>query len=82
MSYDHERIEAKWQQIWEKERTFYVEVDESRPKFYNVCMYPYPSGALHQGHVRNYTYGDLLTRYKTMQGFNVLSPMGLSLIHI
>ena len=76
MSYDHERIEAKWQQIWEKERTFYVEVDESRPKFYNVCMYPYPSGALHQGHVRNYTYGDLLTRYKTMQGFNVLSPMG------
>ncbi len=76
MSYDHERIEAKWQEVWEKHRTFNVTKDESRPKFYNLCMYPYPSGALHQGHVRNYTFGDLLTRYKTMQGYNVLSPMG------
>ena len=76
MSYDHKTIEAKWQKLWEEDRTFYTEVDESRPKFYNVCMYPYPSGALHQGHVRNYTYGDLLTRYKRMRGFNVLSPMG------
>ncbi len=76
MSYDHKTIEAKWQKLWEQDRTFYTEVDESRPKFYNVCMYPYPSGALHQGHVRNYTYGDLLTRYKRMRGYNVLSPMG------
>ena len=76
MSYDHEAIEAKWQQRWEAGRVFYVEEDDSKPKFYNVCMYPYPSGAIHQGHVRNYTYGDLLTRYKTMRGFNVLSPMG------
>ncbi len=76
MSYDHKTIEAKWQRIWEEEKLFQVEADPARPKFYNVTMYPYPSGALHQGHIRNYTYGDLLTRYKTMQGFNVLSPMG------
>jgi leucyl-tRNA synthetase len=76
MSYDHEAIEAKWQERWESDRVFYVDEDPSRPKFYNVCMYPYPSGAIHQGHVRNYTYGDLLTRYKRMRGFNVLSPMG------
>jgi len=76
MSYDHKAIEARWQKRWESEGVFHAEEDPARPKFYNVCMYPYPSGALHQGHVRNYTYGDLLTRYKTMQGFNVLSPMG------
>jgi leucyl-tRNA synthetase len=76
MSYDHQAIEAKWQERWEAQRVFYVTEDDSKPKFYNVCMYPYPSGAIHQGHVRNYTYGDLLTRYKTMKGFNVLSPMG------
>jgi leucyl-tRNA synthetase len=76
MSYDHQTIEAKWQKRWETERIFEVTEDPARPKFYNVCMYPYPSGALHQGHVRNYTYGDLITRYKMMQGYNVLSPMG------
>ncbi len=76
MSYDHRTIEAKWQQRWATERTFSVSVDESRPKFYNVSMYPYPSGELHMGHLRNYTYVDLLTRYRTMQGYNVLSPMG------
>ena len=76
MSYDHQKIEAKWQDLWETSGVFRTGEDESRPKFYNLCMYPYPSGALHQGHVRNYTFGDLLTRYKTMQGFNVLSPMG------
>jgi leucyl-tRNA synthetase len=76
MSYDHKAIEAKWQDRWETDRVFYVTENASKPKFYNVCMYPYPSGAIHQGHVRNYTYGDLLTRYKTMRGFNVLSPMG------
>ncbi len=76
MAYDHKSIEAKWQKIWADEKTFEASEDESRPKFYNLCMYPYPSGALHQGHVRNYTFGDLLTRYKTMTGHNVLSPMG------
>ncbi|HEX5694797.1 MAG TPA: leucine--tRNA ligase [Acidimicrobiia bacterium] len=76
MTYDHVAIEAKWQQRWETEGVFRAAEDESMPKFYNLCMYPYPSGALHQGHVRNYTFGDLLTRYKTMRGFNVLSPMG------
>jgi len=76
MTYDHQKIEAKWQERWAMERVFNVTEDPSKPKFYNLCMYPYPSGALHQGHVRNYTFGDLLTRYKTMRGFNVLSPMG------
>ncbi|HSO49320.1 MAG TPA: class I tRNA ligase family protein, partial [Acidimicrobiia bacterium] len=76
MTYDHKAIEAKWQQRWETEGVFRAAEDEAMPKFYNLCMYPYPSGALHQGHVRNYTFGDLLTRYKTMRGFNVLSPMG------
>jgi len=76
MTYDHQKIEAKWQERWANERVFNVTEDPSKPKFYNLCMYPYPSGALHQGHVRNYTFGDLLTRYKTMRGFNVLSPMG------
>lgn len=76
MSYDHTSIEPKWQQRWEDDGIFEVTEDPSKPKFYNVCMYPYPSGALHQGHVRNYTFGDLLTRYKTMRGFNVLAPMG------
>ncbi|MGD2060258.1 MAG: leucine--tRNA ligase [Acidimicrobiia bacterium] len=76
MSYDHTAIEAKWQKRWEDEGVFEVVEDESKPKFYNVAMYPYPSGELHVGHVRNYTYIDLITRYKMMQGFNVLCPMG------
>ncbi|CAN5818645.1 leucine--tRNA ligase [soil metagenome] len=76
MPYDHQKIEAAWQERWAHSRVFEVVVDPDRPKFYNLCMYPYPSGTLHQGHVRNYTFGDLLTRYKTMRGFNVLSPMG------
>lgn len=75
-AYDTARIEPEWQERWEAERVFNVTEDPSKPKFYNVCMYPYPSGDIHMGHVRNYTYGDLLTRYKTMQGFNVLSPFG------
>ncbi len=76
MYYDHKKIEAKWQDIWASQRVFEVDEDNSRPKFYNVAMYPYPSGDLHVGHLRNYTYIDLITRYKMMQGFNVLSPMG------
>jgi leucyl-tRNA synthetase len=76
MSYDHHAIEAKWQDRWESEGVFHTIEDPSRPKFYSVAMYPYPSGELHIGHIRNYTYIDLITRYKMMQGFNVLSPMG------
>jgi valyl-tRNA synthetase len=67
-SYDFDAVERKWQERWEKDRTFFVTEDPSRPKFYNVTMYPYPSGELHMGHVRNYTYGDLLTRYHMMRG--------------
>jgi leucyl-tRNA synthetase len=76
MSYDHNAIEAKWQDRWEADSTFRAVEDESMPKFYNVAMYPYPSGELHVGHIRNYTYIDLITRYKMMRGFNVLCPMG------
>ncbi|HJR92946.1 MAG TPA: leucine--tRNA ligase [Acidimicrobiia bacterium] len=76
MSYDHQKIEAKWQERWAAERTFNVVEDPSRPKFYSVQMYPYPSGELHMGHLRNYTYVDLVTRYRTMRGFNTLAPMG------
>src|SRR5688572_21218087 len=76
MSYDFAAIEPKWQQRWAQERVFNVESDPDRPKFFNVQMYPYPSGEMHMGHLRNYTYVDLITRYKTMRGLNVLSPMG------
>ncbi len=76
MPYDFVSVERKWQERWEAERTFYVSEDPSRPKYYNLQMYPYPSGDLHMGHLRNYSYVDLLTRYRRMQGYNVLSPMG------
>lgn len=76
MEYDVAEIEAKWQDLWEREKTFYTTEDGDRPKYYNLQMYPYPSGDLHMGHLRNYTYVDLLTRYRRMQGYNVLSPMG------
>ena len=75
-AYDVDSIERKWRDRWESERTFYVTEDPARPKFYNVQMYPYPSGDLHMGHLRNYSYVDLLTRYRRMQGYNVLCPMG------
>ncbi|MBU1225782.1 MAG: leucine--tRNA ligase [Actinobacteria bacterium] len=74
--YPHEAIERKWQSRWADERTFYVDEAPGRPKFYNLQMYPYPSGDLHMGHIRNYSYTDLLTRYLTMKGHNVLAPMG------
>jgi len=69
-------IEPKWQRIWEEQRLFYVSEDDSRPKYYLLEMFPYPSGRIHMGHVRNYTIGDVVGRYKTMRGFNVLHPMG------
>ncbi|MDQ1514230.1 MAG: leucyl-tRNA synthetase [Actinomycetota bacterium] len=74
--YDVQAVEAKWQQVWEDRGTYQIDESDPRPKFYDLCMYPYPSGPIHMGHVRNYTLGDVLCRYKTMQGFGVLSPMG------
>ncbi|MHB8189784.1 MAG: leucine--tRNA ligase [Ferrimicrobium sp.] len=74
--YDAQEIERKWQTRWEGDETYQVSADDSRPKSYVLCMYPYPSGAAHQGHVRNYTFGDLNVRYRTMRGEAVLSPFG------
>ena len=76
MSYDHKKIETKWQEFWSKENYGACNLESHKPKFYNLCMYPYPSGDLHMGHIRNYTLGDVVTRYKMLKGFNVLSPMG------
>jgi len=75
-AYDVEAIERKWQQRWIDEGTYEVDNDDPRPSFYALCMYPYPSGPAHQGHVRNYTFGDLVVRYRTMKGEAVLSPIG------
>ena len=69
-------LEAAAQQCWDRAKAFEVVEDPSKPKYYALCMLPYPSGALHMGHVRNYTIGDVISRFKRMQGFNVLQPMG------
>jgi leucyl-tRNA synthetase len=75
-AYDVQQIERKWQARWRDEGTYQVDADDPRPPFYCLCMYPYPSGAAHQGHVRNYTFGDMIVRHRTMHGHAVLSPMG------
>ncbi len=75
--YHHKNVEKKWQQFWESNKTFKVEIDHSKPKYYVLDMFPYPSGAgLHVGHVLGYTATDIIARFKRMVGFNVLHPMG------
>src|SRR5436309_10554583 len=74
--YKPQQIEPRWQKSWLESRMYFVEPDPSKPKFYALVMYPYPSGDLHMGHMRNYTIGDLVARYRTMQGYNVMNPMG------
>ncbi len=74
--YDHAAVEAAAQRHWNEHGSFVASEDPARPKYYCLCMFPYPSGRLHMGHVRNYTIGDVLTRFMRMQGYNVLQPMG------
>ncbi len=74
--YDVQEVEQRWQDRWASEGTYEIDSDDPRPPSYVLCMYPYPSGPAHQGHIRNYTFGDVLVRYRTMKGDAVLSPFG------
>ena len=74
--YVPQNTEKSWQKSWEDSKIFNVEFNEENPKFYCLEMYPYPSGKMHMGHVRNYSIGDAVARYKRLMGFDVLYPMG------
>lgn len=74
--YDPKSMESKWQHYWEDHKVFKTEMDHNKPQYYVLEMFPYPSGKLHMGHVRNYSIGDVIARFKAMHGFNILHPMG------